>query len=43
MAAGVLTSGGIDGGDMSETPIRSGTIFNLSEYGKLLLAYGIEN
>ena len=40
LAAGLLSDGGIDGGNSSD-PLSSGTIFNLNEYGELLLQFGL--
>ena len=38
-AAGLFSDGGIDGGTFSD-PLSSGTIFNLNEYGELLIRFG---
>lgn len=39
-AVGLLSNGGIDDGDASD-PFSSGTIFNLNEYGELLIQFGL--
>jgi hypothetical protein len=39
-AAGLLSSGGIDGGSVGD-PLSGGTIYKLNEYGALLVKFGL--
>jgi hypothetical protein len=39
-AAGLLSNGGMDGGNFSD-PLSGGIIFNLNEYGDLLKRFGL--
>ena len=42
LSAGLLKWAGMDGGNLGE-PFSEGVIYELNEYGKMLLQYGLDS
>ncbi|MDY0044650.1 MAG: hypothetical protein RBS82_08290 [Syntrophales bacterium] len=42
-SVGLLSTAGFDGGDFSQKPLKSGTIYVMNEYGEMLLKYGLSD